>query len=100
MQKEIYARGPIACGIDASPILKYTSGIATDAGEGVDHVISVVGWGTDEKEGKYCEFRAKRGITLIARGMTLTRLCSHAPVAALLPARVGQHYWDVRVAAE
>lgn len=53
MQKEIYARGPIACGIDASPILKYTSGIATDAGEGVDHVISVVGWGTDEKEGKY-----------------------------------------------
>ena len=38
----------------------------------------------------YGEFRAKRGITLIARGMTLTRLCSHAPVAALLPARVGQ----------
>ncbi len=29
--------------------------------------------------------------TLIARGMKLTRLCSHAPVAALLPARVGQH---------
>ena len=53
MQKEIYARGPIACGIDASPILKYTSGIATDDGEGVDHVISVVGWGNDEKEGKY-----------------------------------------------
>merc|ERR1711988_1468941 len=28
-QKEILARGPIACGIDASPILKYTGGIAT-----------------------------------------------------------------------
>ena len=37
-----------------------------------------------------CEFRAKREITLIARGMKLTRLCSHAPFAALLPARVGQ----------
>merc|ERR1719198_2910721 len=53
MMKEIYARGPISCGIDASPILKYTGGIATDDGEGVDHVISVVGWGNDAKEGKY-----------------------------------------------
>jgi len=53
MQKEIFARGPIACGIDAAPILKYTSGIATDAGSQVDHVISVVGWGNDDKEGQY-----------------------------------------------
>merc|ERR1719217_160398 len=29
MQKEIYARGPISCGIDASAILEYQSGIAT-----------------------------------------------------------------------
>jgi cathepsin X len=53
MMKEIYARGPISCGIDASPILKYTGGIATDEGEGVDHVISVVGWGNDPTEGQY-----------------------------------------------
>ena len=33
-----------------------------------------------------------RAITLIARGMELMRLCSHAPVAALLPARVGQEF--------
>ena len=38
----------------------------------------------------HCKFRAKREITLIARGMKLTRLCSHAPVSALLPARFGQ----------
>merc|ERR1719163_2703462 len=44
MQKEIFANGPIACGIDAAPILNYTSGIASDAGQNVDHVISVVGW--------------------------------------------------------
>lgn len=45
MAKEIYARGPIACGIDAGPTLKYAGGIMSDAGEGIDHVISVVGWG-------------------------------------------------------
>lgn len=48
MAKEIYARGPIACGIDAAPILKYTGGISSDPGDGVDHVISVVGWGMDD----------------------------------------------------
>merc|ERR1719409_1111202 len=45
MAKEIFARGPISCGIDASPILKYTGGVVSDPGDGVDHVISVVGWG-------------------------------------------------------
>merc|ERR1712159_694405 len=52
MAKEIYARGPISCGIDASPILKYTGGIASMAGEMVDHVISIVGWGKDQASGK------------------------------------------------
>ena len=47
--KEIYARGPIACGIDAGPIEEYTGGIADDEGEGVDHVVSVVGWGKDDE---------------------------------------------------
>jgi len=53
MQKEIYARGPIACTIDAGPIEQYTGGIATDRSFSTDHVISVVGWGTDSKEGLY-----------------------------------------------
>merc|ERR1711937_619291 len=47
MAKEIMARGPIACGIDASPIEKYTGGIISEKGEFVDHVISTVGWGTE-----------------------------------------------------
>lgn len=46
MQKEILARGPIACGIDASQILEYQGGVATGEGGEVDHVISVTGWGT------------------------------------------------------
>jgi len=47
MAREIYARGPISCGIDANPTLKYTGGIMSDPGEYVDHVVSVVGWGSE-----------------------------------------------------
>jgi cathepsin X len=53
MQKEIYARGPIACGLDASPLRDYTTGIITTPSASTDHVISVVGWGTDATEGLY-----------------------------------------------
>merc|ERR1712216_310041 len=55
MMKEIYSRGPIACGIAADPLLNYNGGIVTNMDGGVDHVISVVGWGTstDAKVGKY-----------------------------------------------
>jgi len=51
MQKEIFARGPISCGIDGAAITDYTGGIITDTDQsgGVDHVISVVGWGYDTK---------------------------------------------------
>jgi cathepsin X len=50
MQAEIYANGPIACGIDASQILQYTTGIANQPGTGIDHVISVVGWGVENSQ--------------------------------------------------
>jgi len=53
MMKEIYSRGPIACGLDAAPLLNYDGGIVTAASSQVDHAISVVGWGNDAKEGKY-----------------------------------------------
>merc|ERR1711920_295848 len=53
MMKEIFERGPIACTIDANPLRKYTTGIVTDQSESTDHVISVVGWGTDAKDGLY-----------------------------------------------
>ena len=43
MQNEIYHCGPIACGIDAMPLLKWESGIISTAGSGTTHVISIVG---------------------------------------------------------
>jgi cathepsin X len=88
MAKEIYARGPISCGIDAAPILKYTGGIVSDEGEGVDHVISVVGWGDDPVEGQYWivrnswgEFWGEMGYVRVAKGNNALKLeeqCSWA----------------------
>jgi len=61
MMSEIYARGPISCGIDASKILEYTGGIYVGDGSEVDHVISVVGWGTDAEKGRYWIIRNSWG---------------------------------------
>jgi len=49
MKKEIYARGPISCGVDATNQLEdYTGGIFYQYLERpmINHIISVVGWGT------------------------------------------------------
>ena len=53
MMKEIYNRGPISCGIAANKLEEYTTGIAKGFAILPNHVISVVGWGTDPSEGKY-----------------------------------------------
>lgn len=53
MMKEIFNRGPVGCEIDAMPLLNYDGGIVTEQGSGTDHIISVVGWGTHSKVGKY-----------------------------------------------
>ena len=47
MMAEIYARGPIACGVDADPMEDYYGGIIYDrtGARSINHEISVVGWG-------------------------------------------------------
>eukprot|EP00483_Globobulimina_turgida_P012804 UN12828 len=47
MKAEIYARGPIACGVDAtSKFEAYTGGVFSQSGaNSINHVISVLGWG-------------------------------------------------------
>jgi len=88
MQKEIYNRGPIACTIDAMPIEKYTGGIAKGFSLMTDHVISVVGWGTDKQEGLYWivrnswgEYWGEQGYVRVKSGsLALERSCAWATV--------------------
>merc|ERR1712013_934369 len=52
MKAEIYARGPLACGIDATEQFeRYTGGVYSQNGNSLNHEISVIGWGvTDQGE--------------------------------------------------
>jgi cathepsin X len=89
MQREIFKNGPIACGIDAGPIMNYTKGISTLAGDRVDHVVSVTGWGTDATAGKYWivrnswgEYWGEMGFIRVAFGTLLLETgCAWATVA-------------------
>lgn len=54
MIAEIYARGPIACGVNALPLVDYAGGIIDNNSSGdIDHIIAVTGWGTTAAGQKY-----------------------------------------------
>lgn len=61
IQREVFNRGPVACGVDSTPLHNYTTGVATEGGNWVNHIISVVGWGTDATEGQYWIIRNSWG---------------------------------------
>ena len=51
---EIYARGPVATGVNAEPLVEYEGGIVRDTKIWhmmVNHIVSITGWGTDEETG-------------------------------------------------
>jgi len=53
IKSEIFVRGPVATGINAEPIVPYKGGIFRDTsnGKGVNHIVSIVGWGTEKETG-------------------------------------------------
>jgi len=56
MKAEIYARGPISCGIDATPgFINYQGGIYSEvnANPTLNHELSVVGWGVSDNGTEY-----------------------------------------------
>jgi len=54
IKAEIYARGPVATGVNAEPLVNYLGGRVDDKNilkMMVNHVVSIVGWETDEETG-------------------------------------------------
>merc|ERR1712039_614434 len=104
MMKEIFHRGPIACGIDANPIENYQTGIARGYSLLTDHVVSVVGWGTDPTEGMYWivrnswgEFWGEQGYVRVAKGALLVEdQCTWAVPSGYTAPEMGNqvHCWE------
>eukprot|EP00996_Jenningsia_fusiforme_P001520 NODE_2398_length_1210_cov_64.544358_g2187_i0.p2 GENE.NODE_2398_length_1210_cov_64.544358_g2187_i0~~NODE_2398_length_1210_cov_64.544358_g2187_i0.p2 ORF type:complete len:313 (-),score=51.42 NODE_2398_length_1210_cov_64.544358_g2187_i0:204-1142(-) len=92
MKAEIYARGPIACGVNAQPLHTYSGGVYTDAqaSHAIDHIVSVVGWGSDYKGSQYWivrnswgEYWGEMGFFRVALGNNILGLESDCAWATL-----------------
>mmetsp|Transcript_40935 Transcript_40935/g.92142 ORF Transcript_40935/g.92142 Transcript_40935/m.92142 type:complete len:212 (+) Transcript_40935:820-1455(+) len=92
MMAEIFARGPIACEVDADPLDDYTGGVLTNVSEkSTNHIVSIVGWGVDAATGlKYWDMRnswgeywGESGYARVERGVNLLGLESKCSWATL-----------------
>jgi len=77
---EVYRNGPVACSIDAEPIITYAGGVVRRGREPpqTNHVVSIIGWGEEggvrywiarnswgEPWGEMGFFRVERGLNLL-----------------------------------
>lgn len=55
IKREVYARGPVACNVNANELTQYTGGILDlpHKSRETDHVVSIVGWGTADDGSQY-----------------------------------------------
>jgi cathepsin X len=76
IQHELYRNGPLACSINADPLLHYHSGIVDNPrGSKIqDHAISIVGWGLEKSipywvvRNSWGEYWGEQGYFRIKRG--------------------------------
>jgi cathepsin X len=90
IKAEIFARGPVACTINADPLRNYPmkddgtfweGGVIDDeeASQSTNHIVSITGWGKDEKTGKdywiirnsWGEYWGEMGFAKIAAGKNM-----------------------------
>mmetsp|Transcript_31343 Transcript_31343/g.43480 ORF Transcript_31343/g.43480 Transcript_31343/m.43480 type:complete len:359 (+) Transcript_31343:81-1157(+) len=80
---EVYARGPVACDVDAGPLDDYTRGVFSTEGDySSNHVVSIVGWGHDKKDDKdfwivrnsWGQYWGEMGFFRVERGKNLLQL--------------------------
>ena len=50
IKKELHARGPVACTVNANPLRDYAGGVFDDSAAGTrpDHIVSITGWGVED----------------------------------------------------
>jgi len=53
IKAELYARGPVACYVNAEPLDNYTGGIVDlpNVSKEINHAVAIVGWGTNQLDG-------------------------------------------------
>lgn len=75
IKAEIYARGPVAAGVNAVEILEYTGGVIDmpRKSKEVDHIVSITGWASDE-QGQYWIVRNSWGEYWGERGFFRIRM--------------------------